>query len=74
MIEIYSKFYILIRRRTRMLSSDENQRFQDGRTLLTCTYNTSLKPPKIRVANHTRILSQNTKQKHIYQFFSKNHF
>ena len=44
MIEIYSKFYFLIMPVTVMLPSDKSQRFQDGNTLLACTYETSLKP------------------------------
>ena len=54
-----------------MLPSDENRRFRDGSTSLAYTYDTSLKPRKIRVANHTRFLPQNSKLKDIYQFFSK---
>ena len=54
-----------------MLTSDENRRFKSGSTSLAYTYDTSLKPRKIRVANHTRFLSQNSKLKNIYQFFSK---
>ena len=54
-----------------MLPSHENRRFRDGSTSLAYTYDTSLKPRKIRVANHTRFLSQNSKLKNIYQFFSK---
>ena len=57
-----------------ILPSDENQRFRDGSTSLAYTYNTSLKPGKIRVANHTRFLSQNSKLRNIYQFFSKKLF
>ena len=71
MIEMYSKFYFLIRLITGMLLSDENRRFLDGSTSLAYTFDTSLKPPKIRVANHTRFLSQNSKLKNIHQFFSK---
>ena len=54
-----------------MLPSDENRRFRDGSTSLAYTYDTLL---KIRVANHTRFLSQNSKLKNIYQFFSKRQF
>ena len=54
-----------------MLPSDENRRFRDESTSLAYTYNTSLKPRKIRVANHTKFLSQNSKLKNMYQFFSK---
>ena len=54
-----------------MLPSDENRRFRDGSTLLAYTYHTSLKPRMIRVTNHTRFLSQNSKLKNMYQFFSK---
>ena len=71
MIEMHSKFYLLIRPITGMLLSDENRRFRDGSTSLAYTYDTSMKLRKIRVANHTRFLSQNSKLKKIYQFFSK---
>ena len=71
MIEIHSKKFLLIRPITGMLLSDENRRFRDGSTSLAYTYDTSMKLRKIRVANHTRFLSQNSKLKKIYQFFSK---
>ena len=74
MIEIYSKFYFLQRPITGTISSVENRRFKDGSTLLACTFDASSKQPNIRVANHIRFLSQNSKQKRIYQFFSKNSF
>ena len=65
MIEMDSKFYFLIRPITGMLPSDENRRFRDGSTSLAFTYDTSLKPRKIQVANHTRFLSQKSKLKNI---------
>ena len=71
MIEIYSKFYFLIRPITGMLLSDENRRFRNGNTSLAYIYDTSLKPPKIRVANHTRFLSQNSKKKKCINFSQK---
>ena len=74
MIEIHSNFYFLIRPITGMLPSDENRRFRDGSTSLACTYGTSLKPRKIRVANHTRFLNQTSKLKNMYQFFLKKLF
>ena len=74
MIEIYSKFYFLIRPITGMLLSDVNRRFRDGSTSLAYTYDTSLKQPKIRVANHTRFLSQNSKTKKYISFSQKKQF
>ena len=60
MIEIYSKFYFLIMPVTVMLPSGKSQRFQDGNTLLACTYETSLKP---YIYEYIYI--------YIYQFFSR---
>ena len=57
-----------------VLPSVENQRFKGRNTLVACTYGTSSKPPNIRIANDTRFLSQNSKQKRIFQFFSKKSF
>ena len=73
-IEMHQNCYFLIRPIMGILPSDENQRFRDGSTSLAYTYNTSLKPGKIRVANHTRFLSQNSKLRNIYRFFSKKLF
>ena len=71
MIEIHSRFYFLIRPITGMLPFDENRRFRDGSTSLACTYGTSLKPRKIRVANHTRFLNQTSKLKTCINFSQK---
>ena len=71
MIEIYSKFYLLMRPIAGMLTFIESWRIKDGSTLLGWIYDTSSKQPKIWVATHTRFFSQKFMQKGIYQFSQK---
>ena len=66
-MEMYSKLYFLIR----PINSNENRRFQSGSTSFAYTYDTSLKPRKIRVANHIRFLSQTQSKKYILIFLRK---
>lgn len=69
---MYSKSYFLIRPvKDMLLPFDENRRYQNGSALIASIYKTSSKPPKIRVANHARFLSQNCNQLYIDQFLFK---